>query len=216
MRNLVKASLAAASLLSVAICGVALRKQGLVDPAAWATVAAALAVVAAVASAWTGQRVLEMQEDAFQPSLLPKIDVRSRTNLAQFKITNHGGSHAYDVTLVWDKAIPALKDKTITLGETPIPLIPRGESASVLINSSHEFFRTVQNTTFTGKISWKNLRGKKFSEPFTVSAEHERVAMVLVTDEQELQEDVQKMRSALEDIAKTLRQLEKDVQVDRD
>ncbi len=91
---MLRAMLATASVLSVVICGVALRRQGLIDPGAWATVAAALAVLAAVASAWTSQRVLEMQEDALEPSLLPALDLRSRTNLAQFKVTNHGGSHA--------------------------------------------------------------------------------------------------------------------------
>jgi hypothetical protein len=206
VRKALRATLMAASLLSVVICGVALRKQGLVDPAAWATVAAALAVLAAVTSAWTGQRVLEMQEDALEPNLLPAIDVRSRTSLAQFKVTNHGGSHAYDVAIAWDRQIPARDGASVTLGATPIPMIPKGESASVLINTSHEFIHKTADTTFTGRISFKNARGRRFSEPFTVTAEHERAAMVLVTDAQELQEDVEKIRAALQDIAKSLRQ----------
>ncbi len=205
MRNALRAMLTAASVLSLAICGIALRKQGVIDPAAWATVAAALAVLAAVASAWTGQRVLEMQEDALEPSLLPAIDLRSRTNLAQFKVTNHGGSHAYDVLIAWDRPLPNLDGTTVSLGGTPIPMIPRGESASVLIDSSHQFIKKQADTTFTGRISFKNAGGKQFSEPFTVTAEHERNAMVLVTDAQELQQDVEKIRAALESIATSLR-----------
>jgi hypothetical protein len=142
-----------------------------------------------------------MQEDALEPSVLPAIDLRSRTNLAQFKITNHGGSHAYDVEIKWDRPLPALEGKNVTLGEKPIPMIPKGESASVLINSSHEFIRTQQDTT----ITFKNARGRRFSEKFTVTAEHERTAMVLATDTQELQQDVEKIRGALESIAKTLK-----------
>jgi hypothetical protein len=177
----------------------------LVDPGGWATVAGALAVLAAVASAWTGQRVLEFQEDAQQPSLLPSIDLRSRTNLAQFKITNHGGAHAYGVTLTWDRQLINLDGKPIPLGIEPIPMIPRGESASVLINSSHEFIRKTSDTTFTGTITFRNLRGKRFVERFTVSAEHERNSMVLVTDQQEVNEDIRKIREALERISTSLR-----------
>jgi hypothetical protein len=191
-------------MLSLVICAVVLRRQGFVDPVAWATVAAALAVLAAVVSAWTSQRQLELQEDAIQPSLLPAIDVRSRTNLAQFTITNHGGSHAYDVTLEWTRALPGRDGKPISLGAAPIPMIPKGESASVLITSSHDLISKNEDTTFTGMIRFKNGQGRKFSEQFMVTAEHERSAMVLATDEQELKQDIGKIREALEDIAKAI------------
>lgn len=47
---------------------------GLKDQTTWATVAAVLAVVAAVTSAWTSQRVVELQEDALEPVVVPSID----------------------------------------------------------------------------------------------------------------------------------------------
>lgn len=203
MRNGVRATLATASVVSVVICGVALSRQGLADPAAWATVAAALAVLAAVASAWTSQRVLELQEDALEPSLLPAIDLRSRRNLAQFTVTNHGGSHAFDVQISWDRPLPASGGTTISLGAEPIAMIPRGHSASVLIDSSHQFVAKNSDTTFTGTISFKNARGRRFSHRFTVSGEHERHAMVLATDADQLHSDVGKIRRSLEDIAKS-------------
>ncbi|MBZ5558986.1 MAG: hypothetical protein LAO77_17065 [Acidobacteriia bacterium] len=196
--------LVASGTLSLVICGIVLQRQGLVDPAAWATVAAALAVLAAIVSAWTSQRQLELQEDAVEPALLPAIDVRSRTNLAQFTITNHGGSHAYDVTLEWKRPLPGLDGKPISLGAAPIPMIPKGESASVLITSSHELISKNEDTTFTGTIRFRNVRGRKFSEQFMVTAEHERIAMVLATDEQELKQDIKKIREALESIVKAI------------
>ena len=204
MRNALRATLVAAGVLSLLICGAALLRQGPVDPAAWATVAAALAVLAAIASAWTSQRVLEMQEDALEPSLLPALDLRSRTNLAQFKITNHGGSHAYEVALEWDRPLLGLDGGPVTLGVKPIPMIPKGESASVLVNSSHELIAKTPDTTFSGTIAFRNSRGRRFSERFTVSAEHERNAMVLATDEQERHQNIEKIRAALEDMAKSL------------
>lgn len=205
MRVIWRGLLLASGILSLVICGIVLSKQGFVDSGAWATVAAALAVLAAILSAWTSQRQLELQEDAGQPALLPAIDVRSRTNLAQFKITNHGGSHAYDVTLAWDRPLQGLDGNTISLGATPIPMIPKGESASMLITSSHDLIIKNPDTTFTGTIQFKNVRGRTFAEPFMITAEHERVAMVLATDEQELKEDIKKIREALESVAKAIK-----------
>ena len=204
MRILWRVLYVAAGGISIAICLFVLTTQGFLDSAAWATLAAALAVLAAIASAWTSQRQLELQEDAVQPALLPSIDVRSRTNLAQFKIANHGGSHAYDVTVEWSRPLPGRDGKPVSLGATPIPMIPKGESASVLITSSHDLISKHEDTTFTGRIRFKNVQGRPFSETFTVTAEHERNAMVLVTDDQEVKQDVKKIREALEGIAKAI------------
>jgi hypothetical protein len=139
VRTLWRALFLAAGAVSLVICAVVLRKQGPVDSGAWATVAAALAVLAAMISAWTSQRQLELQEDAAQPAVLPAIDLRSRTNLAQFTMTNHGGSHAYSVAVKWDRPLLGRDGKPIALGAEPIPMIPKGESASVLVTShQHE------------------------------------------------------------------------------
>jgi hypothetical protein len=195
----------AAGAVSLVICAVVLRKQGPVDSGAWATVAAALAVLAAMISAWTSQRQLELQEDAAQPAVLPAIDLRSRTNLAQFTMTNHGGSHAYSVAVKWDRPLLGRDGKPIALGAEPIPMIPKGESASVLVTSSHDLISTNEDTTYTGTISFKNSRGRTFSELFTITAEHERHAMVLATDDQEMKADLKRIREALEKIENTIR-----------
>lgn len=200
MRILWRVLFLSAGVLSLAICVVVLRRQGLVDPGGWATVAAALAVLAAMISAWASQRQLEIQEDAAQPAVLLALDLRSRTSLAQFTITNHGGSHAYAVSVRWDRPLLGRKEQPVSLGAEPIAMIPKGESASVLISSSHDFIQKNEDTTYTGTISYRNSRGRTFSEPFTISAEHERYAMVLSTDEQEMKEDIKKIREALEKI----------------
>jgi|SRR5262245_29117042 len=64
MRTIFRLILWSSSLLALVTMGISLWRLGPTDSSAWATVAAALAVIAAVASAWTGQRVLELQEDA--------------------------------------------------------------------------------------------------------------------------------------------------------
>lgn len=89
-RKVVRVALIAAVAVALCVAWVVLRQLGVRDPNAWATLAAVLAVLAAVASAWTSQRVMELQEDALEPSLVASIDVRSRYGLAQFRVTNRG------------------------------------------------------------------------------------------------------------------------------
>lgn len=204
LRAFIRIALAIATVASVVICAMALRGLGPSNPAAWATVAAALAVLAAVASAWTSQRVLEIQEDALQPNPVPAIDLRSRASLAQFRITNHGGTDAHDVAIIWDEAPPGRDGNPVPLGATPIRVIPEGESASVLLTSSHDFLAKNPDTTFAGTVHFKDPRGREYSRGFTVTAEHERDAMLLVTDEQEFRQSVKEIAAAVKEIAKSL------------
>ena len=85
-----------------AVSVVAVVNRGGNAPEAWATIAASLAVVAALTSAWTSQRLLEIQEAALQPDLEPRIDAHSRYQLVQFQLVNLGKSPALDVSVAWD------------------------------------------------------------------------------------------------------------------
>ena len=58
----------------------------------WNTVAASLAVVTAIISAWTMQTLFERQEKAQQPYPYPTLDAYSRTSLFQLRLTNMGAS----------------------------------------------------------------------------------------------------------------------------
>src|SRR5215210_8126142 len=71
--------------------------------ALWATIAATLAVITSLITAWNGQRALELQEDAQLPHPYPYIDASSRYQLLQLRIENFGGTTARDVRLEWDK-----------------------------------------------------------------------------------------------------------------
>jgi hypothetical protein len=179
MRVLVRFVLGAAMLVAVAVAGVAVANLGPADATAWATVAAALAVVAAVASGWTGQRVLELQEDAQEPNPVPVIDLRSRYQLAQFRITNHGGTSAHDVRIAWQQQLRDAEGNDVLLGrDVAIPVIPHGDSASVLLGGSDAFMRAHTDTTCRGTVSFTNGSGRRYSRVFAVSAEHERTALV--------------------------------------
>ena len=78
-RWVVRALLTATATVACAIAVAALRETGGLSPAAWAATAAAMAVLAAVISAWTSRRVFELQEDAFQPN--PQFSIDSTESL---------------------------------------------------------------------------------------------------------------------------------------
>jgi len=179
MRWVIRILLLAALGLIAWVAVVSLHSLGLNNVTTWATLAAALAVLAAVASAWTSQRMVELQEDALQPNLVPWIDLRSRYGMAQFRITNHGGSAAYDIRLSWERPLQDAEGRIVTLGtNTPIPVLEAKQSASVLIGIPHMWFSKVSDTTSKGSINFLNASGHRRSAPFIVSAEHERSALV--------------------------------------
>ena len=208
MRILFRWLLLASMLLALAVAGVALRKLGLADPSAWATVAAALAVVAAIASAWTSQRVLELQEDALEPNPVPMIDMRRRYQLAQFRVTNHGGASAHNVKIIWQQQLQDAEGNDVLLGrDVAIPVIPEGESASVLMGSSHSFVRAHQDTTCRGTIEYTNASGRQYRKPFVVTAEHERVALTHDEETPKALWELQKLPDELKGVARAIANL---------
>jgi hypothetical protein len=184
---------------------VSVRKLGAADPTAWATVAAALAVAAAVASAWTSQRVLELQEDAQEPNPVALFDFRSRYQLAQFRITNRGGTAAHDVKISWERPLCDSEGKTVMLGcDAPIPVIPQGESASVLMGSSVAYMRVHTDTNFKGTLSFANASGRRFVRSFVVSAEHERRSLVHDQEDPKTQFELQRIPEELQRVAQEI------------
>lgn len=195
--------------VALAVAAVSLLKLGLAEPSAWATVAAALAVVAAVASAWTSQRVLELQEDSLAPNPVPVIDLRRRYELAQFRVTNHGGGSAHDVKITWQQQLRDAEGKDVLLGrDVAIPVIPAGESASVLLGSSHSFVKTHQATTFRGTIEYSNASGRPYRKLFVVTAEHERVALTHDEETPKTLRELQKLPDELKAVARAIGRVE--------
>jgi hypothetical protein len=207
-RVAIRAGVALGVVVAVAVALVALTELGGTDPATWATLAAALAVIAALTSAWTGQRMVELHEDAAQPNPVPSIDLLSRYGLAQFRITNHGGSVAHDVLVKWDKPLLDEDGQAVGLGsESAIPALGPGQSASVLLGQPNSWLNKTHEATFNGSISFKNSSGDDTMRPFVMSAEHQRQSLTHDEEEPRTLYDIQKIPGALEQIAAELRQL---------
>jgi hypothetical protein len=202
MRKALRLILGSSMLLAFVTSVIAVWRLGPGNPSAWATVAAALAVIAAVASAWTSQRVLEMQEDAREPNPVPVIDLRSRYQLAQFRIINRGGSSAHQVRIIWGRQLCDANGGDVLLGrDVAIPVIPEGENASVLLGASHSFMSRHADTTRSGTVEFENVTGRRYRKPFVVSAEHERISLVHDEEMPKTLRELQRLPDALEGIA---------------
>jgi hypothetical protein len=208
VRTVFRLTLGVSALLALVATVISIWQLGIDNPSAWATAAAALAVIAAVASAWTSQRVLELQEDEQEPNPVPLIDLRSRYQLAQFRITNTGGNSAHQVRIEWKQQLRNSKGEDVLLGrDVAIPVIPAGESASVLLGASHAFMKAHADTTSRGTLSFENASGRRYRRPFVVSAEHERVSLVHDEELPKTLSELQKLPDELERVARELASL---------
>lgn len=204
-RKAFRMALLLAGLVALSVAVVALNRLGGNDPAAWATLSAVLAVLAALGSAWTSQRVVELQEDALAPNPVPWIDMRSRYQLAQFKISNRGASAAYEVRLSWDQALENTKREQVTLGaKSAIPIIGPGEEASVNLGLDFEYIQAWPDTTRRGTITFCDTTGKQYTRAFIVSAEHERQALSDNNERTKAEYALQQIPAALKKITDEL------------
>jgi hypothetical protein len=204
----VRVGLVAAALVALVVAATAIRRLGIADPNAWATLAAVLAVVAAVTSAWTSQRVVELQEDALEPSLSVVLDSRSRYLVTQLRVLNRGGSPAYDVRLTWDEPLYDDGGREPAFGVNgAIPVLAPSESASVSLGITHTFLAKVPDTTRRGRITYSNASGRRREKPVVVSAEHERSALVHDAEMPRTLYDIQKIPDALKRIAEEISRL---------
>jgi len=67
----------------------------------WSTLAALLAVAAAVIAVFPALRIIELQEDSLRPRPTPYFDLTSRFSLLQLRVKNLGAGVANDVQLKW-------------------------------------------------------------------------------------------------------------------
>ncbi|MBI4219437.1 MAG: hypothetical protein HY682_04775 [Chloroflexi bacterium] len=204
-RVFIRIGLGAAALVAVAVAGGALNTLGPADPTTWATLAAVLAVLAAVTSAWTSQRVVELQEDVIESNPVPTFDLRSRYDLAQLRVTNRGGSPAYAIAITWDAALRDEDGREVVLGgDNKIPVLPAGETASICLGTAHGFLAKTPDTIRYGVISFANASGRHRSKRFMISAEHERRALIHDQELPRTQYELQRIPVELKRIADAL------------
>lgn len=182
---------------------------------AWAVVAASLAVIASVVIAYTGQRVLELQQDAQQPYPYPTIDATSRYSVLQLCVKNMGGTPAYAICLEWDDHKPLLNSEgaavifTKQQGTLEIPILLPGEAALVPIDEVKRFFSKVEDANYSGCVSFKDASGNSRKHKFYLSAERHRYSLHYEHEEPKTHYKIQEIPGKLNELTDVLRKLER-------
>jgi hypothetical protein len=173
-----------------------------------ATAAAALAVITAVIAAWGAQRVVELEEDKQRPYAFPRFDVSSRYGLVLFRVENTGGSTAHNIEIAWDKPLTNSKGKEICFSASDdtiqIPVLHSGESISKTIDGHVEFFQQDRQHVYTGKVTFTDASGRKYSHKFRLDAEVYR-------ETPSYDEEALKTHFELQKIPDQLRKLEREL-----
>lgn len=211
-RAIIRVLLLTAFILSVIIIAYSVLAIKYLGQERWSTIAAALAVIAATISAWTSQRIFELQEDAQKPYPYPSIDVRSRSQLLQLRLTNGGGTAAHNIRFSWDEPLLNREGKPVRftkIADSPdIPILLPNESTSVLVDSTVNFFKKYKDTNYLGVISFNDPSGKYLQHPFSLSAEMYRNSMVYDTDEAKTHDELQKIPHEISKLVTELQNLQ--------
>jgi len=173
-----------------------------------ATVAGALAVLAAVVSAWTSLEMTELQKRLLLPDCQPSIDLHSRYGLALLRVTNVGGSVARNIRLEWDKPPLTLNGLPVRFTQQPgapdiAVLLPK-ETIAVLIDGVINLFKS-ENLNWSGKIIFEDASGHVKASAFYISAEQYRSGIL---DEQEKIKTYVELQKIPEEIRKLCQAVE--------
>jgi hypothetical protein len=164
-----------ALILAVGVAFVSLNAALDGKDSAWAALAAALAVITSMVSAWGAQRVVELEEDKMMPFPYPQFDVTSRYGLMLLKMTNFGGSAAHHIRIVWDE--PLTNSKGVEVKFAPdtesnvIPVLVPGQHVSKIVDGHIEFFAAKHAHTYRGRIEYQDSTGAQRNHPFMLDAE---------------------------------------------
>jgi len=211
LRVAIRLILVVAAILAIAAIVVSLLPISLGSPEIWAVVAAALAVITSVVSSWPAQRVLELGQDAQKPYPHPAIDVKSRYMLMQLRVTNFGGSVAYDIRFKWHKPLLDANGELVRFtnqeGGAEIPVLMPKESVAVLIGANHTLFEKYKDMDYSGEIEFSDASGKRMKHRFYLSAEAFRNTLVYDEEGSRTHYEIQKIPDELRKLRGEVRQL---------
>lgn len=181
----------------------------------WNIVAASLAVTTAIISAWITETQYERQEDALQPYPYPTLDAYSRTHLFQLRVSNMGGSTAYDICLRWDKPLLDVNGNPVRFSQRDpeIPLLLPNASVATLIGVSHQFLNKYSNAVYSGEVEFKGYptSSNVIKHKFYLNAEMYRGLPVITSEEQDTHDKLQRLPDEISEVARELERLRYDL-----
>lgn len=215
-RNLVRGLLAVAFVAAVSAIVMVVAFPTLLKPEALAVFAAALAIIPAVLATWSGQRMVELEEDSKVAFPYPTFDARSRYLVLQLRITNYGNSLARNVYLEWTKQLevrdggapPYLTEKV------PLPVLLPNETASFFVDGSQDFVKKYGHADFTGIVHFEDASGRRQSHAFILSSSKFKESLTFDEEApmthhelQKLPERLKELGNAVKDISRSLDRL---------
>jgi len=179
--------------------------------AAWATLAAALAVVTSMISAWSAQRVVELEEDKQRPYPYPCFDTTSRYGLMLLRVINTGGGAAHNISLIWDKPLKNAKGEDIRFSPdrdtAEIPVLLPGQSIAKTVDGHIGFFGMNTRHEYSGSILFTDASGKKYKKRFVLDAEMYKDTPLYSEEELKTHYELQKIPDELGKMRKELANL---------
>jgi hypothetical protein len=207
-------------ILAIGVAGLSLSVLDSPTAPAWATLAAALAVVTSAIAAWGAQRVVELEEDRLQPYPYPHFDATSRYGLMLLRVTNSGGGVAHDIELEWDRPLTNSGGKEIRFSaersSPEIPVLMPGQSISMLVDGHIQFFEMKKKHGYSGKIRFKDGTGKTKQHRFVLDAEMLRGTLLHDKEELKTHYEVQRLPDALKKIEMELSRIRSALEADRE
>lgn len=192
----------------LAVIASVLLDLGLASAGEWSAVAAAFAVITAVISAWTSQRSMEQQEDQLRPYPYPTIDLTSRTDLVQLRLTNFGATAAHNIRLEWDDR-PENTEGEPRGFPNGISVLHPDENLVEWIGVSTRAYKTFDDMEYSGRIRFEDPSGREYSHRFRCSGEKYRDTIRYQSDRQELIHKSKSVPKEVEKIRKDIRQIRK-------
>lgn len=203
--------LAFAISISIIVTAIALKSAVDGKEAAWAVIAASLAVITAVVSSWNAQRVVELEEDRQLPYPYPYFDVKSRYGLILLRVTNFGQSAAHNIKIEFDNELIDHKGKSINFisgdGDSNIPILLPQQSISKTVDGHVDFFEQNKVQNYTGTIKFENASGKKMKHPFIIDAEMYAETPTYDKEDLKTHYELQKIPKAIEELSNILKSL---------
>lgn len=162
--------------LILSICVGVFAAKGILEgqKEAWATLAALLAVVTSMISAWGAQRVVELEEEKLAPHPYPQFDSSSRYGFLLLKVTNFGGGTAHNIKLEWDRPLMNSRGNEVRFQSSPdadISVLVPGQHISKIVDGHIQFFQIEGPHQYQGKIHFEDANGRKRRTRFTLDAE---------------------------------------------
>lgn len=180
--------------------------------ATWAVLAAALAVVTSIISAWGALRVIELEEDKLCPNPYPHFDTTSRYGLMLLRVTNSGGGAAYNIDLIWDEQLVNSRGEIIRYSpdrKSPeIPVLLPGESVSKTVDGYIQFFGMQKRHEYSGDVKFTDGKGRKFKRRFVLDAEMYKGTPYYSEEELKTHYELQKLPSELQKLTSEVTKLQ--------